>query len=263
MCHSPDASHIIMADVLPNEALSRILGFPSCPGPQPHQPKSPGCPGYPLEDTPLPTKMPVAICALSWLSGHACILFFMHYHVTVCWLLLLRRLRRLSLLFMLYLYLYALPGCAMPHAPMELVTWKWVPHGVCVMHAYMLVNQRSRTEHILWLLRPYFHLHLHLIVMLMAYDIWIISPATSATADRCVWDCDFEQILWVLWSLSFDDDSCRFSYANAEKKEVVVGHEGSGRIFDIFIYVFESNANCFPLFLQDHHPFRLARAVGI
>lgn len=151
----------------------------------------------------------------------------------------------------------------MPRAPMELVTWKWVPHGVCVMHAYMLVNQRSRTEHILWLLRPYFHLHLHLIVMLMAYDIWIISPATSATADRCVWDCDFEQILWVLWSLSFDDDSCRFSYANAEKKEVVVGHEGSGRIFDIFIYVFESNANCFPLFLQDHHPFRLARAVGI
>lgn len=124
MCHSPDASHIIMADVLPNEALSRILGFPSCPGPQPHQPKSPGCPGYPLEDTPFPNKMPVAICALSWLSGHACILFFMHYHVTVCWLLLLRRLRRLSLLFMLYLYLYALPGCAMPHAPCPVPPWK-------------------------------------------------------------------------------------------------------------------------------------------
>lgn len=39
--------------------------------------------------------------------------------------------------------------CPVPRAPMEVVTWKWVPHGVCVMHAYMLVNQRSRTEHIL------------------------------------------------------------------------------------------------------------------
>lgn len=91
MCHSPDASHIIMADVLPNEALSRILA-------------------------PSSSRLPFGICALSWLSGHACILFFMHYHVTV-WqgvlacLLLLWRLRRLSLLFMLYLYLYALPGC--------------------------------------------------------------------------------------------------------------------------------------------------------
>jgi len=99
MCHSPDASHIIMADVLPNEALSRILG---------------SSPVYP-EIPEAPTRCQLPFCALSWLSDHACILFFMHYHVTVCLLLFLWRLRRLSLLFMLYLYLYALPGRKTPY----------------------------------------------------------------------------------------------------------------------------------------------------
>lgn len=72
--------------------------------------------------------MPAAICGLSWLSEHACILFFMHYHVTVRHALpgpLSRSLSLsvslalpflavvclLSLLFMLYLYVYALPAC--------------------------------------------------------------------------------------------------------------------------------------------------------
>lgn len=105
-----------MADVMANEALSRILV--SC--------AASALPAVSLSlsfSLCAPARMPVAICGLSWLSEHACILFFMHYHVTVRHfspslslslslpLPLLVVVRLLSLLFMLYLYVYALPAC--------------------------------------------------------------------------------------------------------------------------------------------------------
>lgn len=75
-------THIIMADVMANEALSRILvSCSACPPPS-------ALPAVFSVSTSLSVRvcsarMPVAICGLSWLSEHACILLFMHYHVTV------------------------------------------------------------------------------------------------------------------------------------------------------------------------------------
>lgn len=64
--------------------------------------------------------------------------------------------------------------------------------------------------------------------------------------------------------LSFDDgndnDSCRFSYANAEQQEAA-GHGGSARIFDIFMSFFDipTYTNCFPLFLTPPPPLECGR----
>jgi len=91
----------------------------------------------------------------------------------------------------------------------------------------------------------HFHLRLQLIVMLMAYDIWIISPATTRLLTT--------HFSWRLWFRADPVGPVRFVlWLQRQRRQLSLqlckcrgAAGGSGRIFDIFISVFREQRKLF------------------